>query len=93
MRQVRDALGTAARWSGRPLRTHLDQVRRLDLPVVLEMFHPARRDTCYVALLRLEGDEAVVVARGRAAAAGAACPSWTACWTRQAIFLWRDFER
>ena len=27
------------------LRTHLDQVRRLDLPVMLELFHPLRRDT------------------------------------------------
>jgi hypothetical protein len=51
-----------ALWGGAPLertalRSHMDQVRRLDLPVVLEMFHPSRRDTCYVALLRLDGDQ------------------------------------
>src|SRR5260221_12501691 len=38
------------------LRTHLDQVRRLDLPVILEVFHPSRRDTCFLALLALETD-------------------------------------
>jgi general secretion pathway protein A len=74
-----------------PLRTHMDQVRRLDLPVVLEVFHPARRDTCFVALLRIEGDEAVV-------SAGAGGPlrvplgELDRFWTRQALFLWRDFD-
>jgi len=74
------------------LRTHLDQLRKLDLPAVLEMFHPARRDTCYLALLRLEGDQAVI-----AGTAGAPLrvpvsevDRW---WTRQAIFLWRDYDR
>jgi general secretion pathway protein A len=73
------------------LRTHMDQVRRLDLPAVLEMFHPARRDTCYLALLRIEGQEAVV-------AAGAGGPlrvplaEVDRLWTRQAVFLWRDFD-
>jgi hypothetical protein len=42
------------------LRTHLDQLRRLDLPVVLEMFHPARRDTCFLALLSLDHGTASV---------------------------------
>jgi general secretion pathway protein A len=73
------------------LRTHMDQVRRLDLPAVLEMFHPARRDTCFVALLRIEGEEAVV-------SAGAGGPlrvplrELDRLWTRQALFLWRDFD-
>jgi general secretion pathway protein A len=73
------------------LRTDLGQVRKLDLPAVLEMFHPTRHDTCYVALLRLEGDQAVI-----AGAAGeplrvpvAELDRW---WTRQAIFLWRDYD-
>jgi general secretion pathway protein A len=74
-----------------PLRTHMDQVRRLDLPVVLELFHPARRDTCYVALIRIEGEEALV-------SAGAGGPlrvplrDLDRLWTRQALFLWRDFD-
>jgi general secretion pathway protein A len=85
-----------ALWGQEPLektalRTHLDQVRRLDLPAVLEMFHPTRRDTCYLALLRLEGDQAVVAgADGRPLRVPVSeVDRW---WTRQAIFLWRDFD-
>ena len=73
------------------LRTDLGQIRRLDLPAVLEMFHPTRHDTCYVALLRLDGDQAVI-----AGTAGdpvhvplAEIDRW---WTHQAIFLWRDYD-
>ena len=73
------------------LRTHLDQVRRLDLPVVLEMFHPTRRDTCYVALLRLEGDEAVV-AGADGAPLRVSVSEVDRWWTRQAIFFWRDYD-
>lgn len=94
---LRGAVGEVqALWGGgdlerTPLRTHMDQVRRLDLPVVLELFHPARRDTCYVALMRIEGDEALV-------SAGAGGPlrvplrDLDRLWTRQALFLWRDFD-
>jgi general secretion pathway protein A len=73
------------------LRTHMDQVRRLDLPAVMEMFHPSRRHTCFVALLRIEGEEAIV-------SAGAGGPlrvplrELDRLWTRQALFLWRDFD-
>ena len=73
-----------------PLRTHMDQVRRLNLPVVLEMFHPARRDTCYVALLRLDGDQAEIAADGTPMRVPLA--EVDRLWTRQAIFLWRDFD-
>ena len=73
-----------------PLRTHMDQVRRLNLPVVLEMFHPARRDTCYIALLRLDGDQAEIAADGTPMRVPLA--EVDRLWTRQAIFLWRDFD-
>jgi general secretion pathway protein A len=73
------------------LRTHLDQVRRLDLPVVLEMFHPTRRDTCYVALLHLEGNEAVV-AGADGAPLRVSVSEVDRWWTRQAIFFWRDYD-
>jgi general secretion pathway protein A len=73
-----------------PLRTHMEQVRRLNLPVVLEMFHPARRETCYLALLRLEGDQAVVAAEGSSLRVPLA--EVDRLWTRQAVFLWRDFD-
>jgi murein L,D-transpeptidase YcbB/YkuD len=72
------------------LRTHMDQVRRLNLPVVLEMFHPARRDTCYLALLQLDGDQAVVAADGSPLRVPLA--EVDRLWTRQAVFLWRDFD-
>jgi general secretion pathway protein A len=73
------------------LRTHMDQVRRLDLPVILEMFHPARTDTCYVALLRVEGDEAVVATRN-GPPLRVPLAEVDRLWTRQAVFLWRDFD-
>jgi general secretion pathway protein A len=72
------------------LRTHMEQVRRLNLPVVLEMFHPARRDTCYLALLRLDGDQAVVAAEG--SPIRVPLSEVDRRWTRQAVFLWRDFD-
>jgi general secretion pathway protein A len=73
------------------LRTHMDQVRRFDLPVVLEMFHPARRDTCYLALLRIEGDQAIVSA-GAGGPLRVPLAEVDRLWTRQALFLWRDFD-
>jgi hypothetical protein len=65
-------------------------VRRLDLPVVLEMFHPARRDTCYLALLKLEPGGALVSAGGPPQRVDVS--ELDRLWTRQALFLWRDFE-
>lgn len=94
---LRAALGEVqALWGGAalertPLRTHLDQLRRLDLPVVLEMFHPARRDTCYLALVRIEGDDALVSA-GSGAPLRVPLRELDRLWTRQALFLWRDFD-
>ena len=73
------------------LRTHIDQVRQLDLPVVLEMFHPARRDTCFLAVVGIEGDVAWV-ASGGGAPLRVGLRELDRLWTRQAIFLWRDFE-
>ena len=73
------------------LRTHMDQVRRLDLPVVLEMFHPARADTCYLALLHVDGDDAIV-AIGNERPQRVPLAEVDRLWTRQAVFLWRDFD-
>jgi general secretion pathway protein A len=84
----------AARWpAGPPLqrasfRSHLEQVRRFDLPVALELFHPARRDTCWVGLLAIEGDVAVVAAGG--APVRVPLAELDRHWTRLATFLWRD---
>lgn len=73
------------------LRTHLDQVRVLNLPVILEMFHPARRDTCFVAVVRLENGQAMV-AQGSGALLPVSEDELDRLWTRQAVFLWRDFD-
>ncbi len=73
------------------LRTNIDQIRRLDLPVVLEMFHPARRDTCFLALLGLEGDDALVASLNEAPMR-VRIPDLDRLWTREAVFLWRDFD-
>ncbi|HSD27118.1 MAG TPA: AAA family ATPase, partial [Vicinamibacteria bacterium] len=81
-------------WGGPPLertslRTHLDQLRKLDLPVVLELFHPARRDTAYVALRGLDGSEAQV-AVGDAPPFPVSPAALDRLWTREAVFAWRD---
>jgi len=71
------------------LRTHLEQVRRLDLPTVLEMFHPGRRDTCFLALLGLDREHALV-AVGNEPPLRVPLPALDRFWTRDAVFLWRD---
>ena len=87
---VEEQWGLGTTFERTSLRTHLDQVRRLDLPAVLEVFHPSRPDTCYVGLLRLEDDVAVVSAGGVPLRVPVA--ELDQLWTRQAIFLWRDFD-
>jgi general secretion pathway protein A len=78
-------------WGGASLerasfRTTLDQVRQLNLPVVLEMFHPARKDTCFLALLGLDG-EAAEVAWGNALQRRVPLRELDRLWTRNAVFL------
>jgi hypothetical protein len=91
------ALGEVkALWGADPLertalRTHMDQVRRLDLPAVLEMFHPGRSDTCYLALLKIDGGEATV-STGSGAPLRVPLAEVDRLWTRQAVFLWRDHD-
>ncbi len=83
-------------WQGRPLarttlRTHLAQLRALDLPAVLEMFHPSRRDTCFVALVGLDPQVALV-------AAGGSDPERVplaqveSLWTHDALVAWPEDE-
>jgi general secretion pathway protein A len=82
-------------WGPGPLqrtivRANLDQLRRLDVPAVLELFHPGRRDTAYVALLGLAGDDARIHAGGREMRVPVA--ELDRLWTRQAQVLWRDYD-
>ncbi|HSD28830.1 MAG TPA: peptidoglycan-binding domain-containing protein, partial [Vicinamibacteria bacterium] len=55
----------------------------------LELFHPARRDTAYVALLGLDGSEAQV-AVGDAPPFPVSPAALDRLWTREAVFTWRD---
>jgi general secretion pathway protein A len=70
------------------LRTHLEQLRSLGLPAVLEMFHPSRPDTCFVTLLRLDERAAVVAAGG--VDIEAPLPQIDALWTRDAVLFWPE---
>jgi general secretion pathway protein A len=83
-----------AAWGSGPLsratlRTHFDQLRALDLPAALEMFHPARRDTCFLALLRL-GDGSASVSVGDSPPIDAPLDQVDALWTRDAVVWWRE---
>jgi len=91
MAEIQALWGTHIGLQKTQLRTHMEQVRRFDFPVILEMFHPARRDTCYVALLRISGDTAYL---GYGASSPMAVPleEVDRLWTRQAVFLWHDAE-
>jgi general secretion pathway protein A len=71
------------------LRTHFEQLLALDVPAALEMFHPSRRDTCFVALLRLD-DRAAVVAAGDAPEIEAPLAQIEALWTRDAVVWWPE---
>jgi general secretion pathway protein A len=71
------------------LRTHLAQLRALDLPVVLEAFHPSRRDTCFVALLRVDDQQALVGA-GDGPPLAAPLSQVDALWTRDAVAFWPE---
>ena len=83
-----------ASWGGAALsraalRTHLGQLRTLGLPAALETFHPSRRDTCFVALLRLD-DRAALVAAGDEPPLEAPLSQVDALWTRDAVVFWPE---
>jgi general secretion pathway protein A len=85
-----EELWGAGRLERTELRLGSDELRRLDLPAVLELEPPGAAGPSYLALLGLAGDEAKVVSRGRPQAV-----PWhelEALWTRRAIVPWRDFE-
>jgi general secretion pathway protein A len=82
------AWGTAA-LSRTTLRTHLEQLRAFDLPAALETFHPARRDTCFVALLHLD-DRTAHVRAGDAGEIAVPIEQIDALWTRDAVVWWPE---
>jgi general secretion pathway protein A len=71
------------------LRTHLEQLRAFDLPAVLEMFHPSRPDTCFVALLRL-GRSSAVLGVGNDPEITAPLEQVEKLWTHDAVVFWPD---
>lgn len=86
-----ESLWGDARVDRTAVRTHFAQVQRLDLPVVLEMFHPSRRDTCFLAILSLSGDTAQV-AVGDEVLDDVPLAQIDAHWTREAVYPWPQGE-
>jgi general secretion pathway protein A len=72
------------------LTTHFDQIRRLNLPVVMELFHTTREDTVYVALTGLEGDTAVVFFAPDDSVR-ISVSLLDRFWVRKAFVFWKDF--
>lgn len=89
-----DNLPTIARRGGLnaiELTTHFDQVRRLNLPVIMELFHTTREDTVYATLAELSGDTAVVFfAPGDSVRVPVSVLD--RFWVRNVFVFWRDFE-
>jgi general secretion pathway protein A len=71
------------------LRTHLAQLRAIGLPAVLEMFHPSRKDTCFVALLRLDESDALVAA-GDGPDEKVPVSQLDELWTHDALLAWPE---
>ncbi len=73
------------------LRTQLEQLRAFDLPAVLELSHPARRDTCFAALLRLD-ERAAVIAVGGEPEIEVPFAQLDGLWTQDAVVWWPQDE-
>ncbi len=71
------------------LRTQLEQLRAFDLPAVLELSHPARRDTCFAALLRLDA-RAAVVGMGGEPELEVPLPQLDGLWIQDAVVWWPE---
>lgn len=91
------ALGAVrSSWTaGAPLRSltmwsRLEQVKRIDIPTILELATPNRDTTCFAPLLGMEGSFAIV----RLPSGDTRVPltEIERLWTGQATFLWRDFD-
>jgi general secretion pathway protein A len=90
-----ESLQAIARRSGlelTQLRSHFEQIRRLNLPVVLELFHTTRSDTCFAALAQLDGDVAVV-AFGPDDTLRVSRQTLEQFWVHRTFVFWKDFEK
>lgn len=74
-----------------PLTAHFEQLRRLNLPVLLELHDSSRPDSCYAALLSLDEEKAII-----SFSPGEQYQISTAVldrfWMRRAVVFWKDFE-
>jgi hypothetical protein len=89
-----DSLQAIARRSGlvlTQLRSHFEQIRRLNLPVLMELFHTTRSDTCFAALVHLDEDVAVV-AFGPNDTLRVRLATLEQFWAHRAFVFWKDFE-
>jgi len=78
-----------ARLARTTLRTRLEQLRKFDLPAALELAHPSRPDTCFAALLRLDGP-AAVVAVGDEPELRVPAAQLDGLWTLDAVVWWPE---
>jgi general secretion pathway protein A len=73
------------------LDTTLDQLRALDLPAVLEVYHPSRKTVLYLALTSLDRDSAIVYfSPGDFFRIPTSL--LTKFWNGRARLFWRDFD-
>jgi len=73
------------------LRTQLEQLRDFGLPAALELAHPARRDTCFAALVGLD-ERAAVVAIGDEPRLEVPLEQLDGLWTQDAVVWWPESE-
>ena len=89
--QVQRAVGRRPPSSARPCARTWTRCGASTCPWCSRCSIPRARDTCYLALLRIEGDHAIV-ATGSGAPLRVPLAELDRLWTRQAVFLWRDFD-
>jgi general secretion pathway protein A len=73
------------------LRSHFEQIQRFNLPVIMELFHTSRSDTCFAALVHLD-DDVAVVAFGPGDTLRVPREALERFWVHRAFVLWKDFE-
>ena len=85
------AIASRGGLQGTEFTTHFEQIRRLNLPVVVELFHTSREDTVYAALTALDGDTAVL---SFAPDDSVRIPVslLNRFWVRKAFVFWKEFE-
>ncbi len=86
-----DAMGARMGLEVTELRTHLKQIRKLDMPVIIELFHTTRTDTCFATLIHLD-EESASVAFGPGDVSRVPIDALESFWTRQAYIFWKDEE-